>query len=137
MRQFSCRNIKNKRNSSVKGCSHGPIATAIYYRPQTKFAKVVFLHPSVSHSVHRGEYLGRYPLPGQVHPPGRYIPRAGTSPGQVPPWQVHLPVTVHAGIRSTNGLFAGMHSCLLHFIRSRIGLEFSGFVEISLRKHFH
>ena len=30
------------------------------YRPQTKFAKVVFLHLSVSHSVHP---------PGQVHPP--------------------------------------------------------------------
>ena len=25
-----------------------------YYRPQTKFAKVMFLHLSVSHSVHRG-----------------------------------------------------------------------------------
>ena len=26
----------------------------VYYRPQTKFAKVMFLHLSVSHSVHRG-----------------------------------------------------------------------------------
>ena len=25
-----------------------------FYRPQTKFAKVMFLHLSVSHSVHRG-----------------------------------------------------------------------------------
>ena len=25
-----------------------------YYRPQTKFAKVMFLHVSVSHSVHTG-----------------------------------------------------------------------------------
>ena len=25
-----------------------------FYRPQTKFAKVMFLHPSVSHSVHGG-----------------------------------------------------------------------------------
>ena len=25
-----------------------------YYRPQTKFAKVIFLHLSVGHSVHRG-----------------------------------------------------------------------------------
>ena len=29
-------------------------ATELYYRPQTKFAKVMFLHLSVSHSVHRG-----------------------------------------------------------------------------------
>ena len=27
---------------------------ALYYRPQTKFAKVMFLHLSVSHSVHGG-----------------------------------------------------------------------------------
>ena len=37
------------------------------YRPQTKFAKVMFLHVSVCP---QGEYLGRCP-------PGRY-PRAGT-----------------------------------------------------------
>ena len=29
-----------------------------YYRPQTKFAKVMFLHLSVSHSVHRGGMHG-------------------------------------------------------------------------------
>ena len=40
----------------------------------------MFLHLSVSHSVHRGEYLGRYPQAGI--PPGRYTPR-----------QVHLPLT--------------------------------------------
>ena len=54
---------------------------AFYYRPQTKFAKVMFLHLSVSHSVHKGEYLGRYP-------PGRYTPQAGTPPRQVPNSQV-------------------------------------------------
>ena len=52
------------------------------YRPQTKFAKVMFLHVSVCP---QGEYLARYPpgqvqLPGQVHPPW-----AGTPPGQVHP----------------------------------------------------
>ena len=84
-----------------------------YYRPQTKFAKVMFLHLSVSHSVHMGKYLGRYPI-RQVHPPGRYIspgqvhlPQAGTSPpgrytpGQVPPGQVrplgrYTPQQVHS-----------------------------------------
>ena len=45
-----------------------------FYRPQTKFVKVMFLHLSVSHSVH-GRGGG---VPGQVHPqagtlPGRYI----------------------------------------------------------------
>ena len=38
----------------------------VYYRPQTKFAKVMFLHLSVSHSVHRGGLhrgLGRPPPP--------------------------------------------------------------------------
>ena len=35
--------------------SRGPLGRgAHYYRPQTKFAKVMFLHLSVSHSVHRG-----------------------------------------------------------------------------------
>ena len=39
----------------------------------------MFLHLSVSHSVHRGEYLGRY------HPPGRYTPLGRYTPRQVPP----------------------------------------------------
>ena len=67
------------------------------YRPQTKFAKVMFLHLSVSHSVHRrGEYLGRY-SPWQVHPPEQVPPwqvhpLAGTLPGRVyPPGLVHSP----------------------------------------------
>ena len=48
-----------------------------YCRPQTKFAKVMFLHLSVIHSIHSGggEYLGRYT------PLGRYTSQAGTSPG--------------------------------------------------------
>ena len=36
--------------------------TQSYYRPQTKFAKVMFLHLSVSHSVHGGGCPG--PGPG-------------------------------------------------------------------------
>ena len=61
------------------------------YRPQTKFAKVVFLHLSVSHSVHP---------PGQVHPP---------------PGAVH----VHAGRygQQAGGTHpTGIHSCLLYFV---------------------
>ena len=38
--------------------------TTDYYRPQTKFAKVMFLHLSVSHSVHGG---GRAWLQGGMH----------------------------------------------------------------------
>ena len=70
-----------------------------------KFAKVMFLHSSVSHSVHRGVHQQVHPL-GQVHPPGqvhtqvgtpgRYTPQAGTPPGRytpqadTPSQQVHL-----------------------------------------------
>ena len=76
------------------------------YRPQTKFAKVMFLHVSlcpqggVPGQVHpynpwtdMAVYLPRYPAwqvhtpptgtPRHVHPPGRYTPQAGTPPGQV------------------------------------------------------
>ena len=50
----------------------------------------MFLHLSVSHSVHRGEYLGRYP------PPGRYTsPLAGTSPGRYTPLSRYTPRQVH------------------------------------------
>ena len=67
-----------------------------YYRPQTKFAKVMFLHVSC-HSVHRVRSTWqvnppagtpprtRYNPPDQVHPPG-----PGTPPEQVAPReQVH------------------------------------------------
>ena len=49
----------------------------------------MFLHLSISHSVHRGEYLGRY-TPRAGTPPGKYS-QAGTPPGQVHPRQVHHP----------------------------------------------
>ena len=72
-----------------------------FYRPPTKFAKVMFLHLSVSHSVHGGQYLGRYPTRDQVHSPStRYPPGPGTPPGpdtpppgtRYTPWdQVHPP----------------------------------------------
>ena len=62
---------------------------------RNEVAKVMFLHLSVSHSVHRGEYLGRYP-PGPGTPPlpwARYTttPRPVTTPGRYTPWQVHSP----------------------------------------------
>ena len=92
-----------------------------------KFAKVMFLHLSVSNSFHRGEYLGRYPLgmytpragtpPGQVHPLGRYTPgqvhpQAGTSPDRYTHPQAGTPPAMHAGIRQVGSTHpTGMHSC--------------------------
>ena len=104
----------------------------IYYRPQTKFAKVMFSQVSV---------CPRGGVPGQVPPPpGRYTPQAGTPragtppgryapPGRYTPRQVHpllgryppagtpqagtLPATVHAGIRSTSGRYASHWNAFL------------------------
>ena len=111
----------------------------VYYRPQTKFAKVMFSQVSVcpQGGVPPGQVhpLGRYTPQGrdtpwagtpprQVHPPGRYTPLAGTPPRQVqppgrypwqvhPPGQVHPPTTVHAGIRSTSGRYASHWNAFL------------------------
>ena len=70
----------------------------------------MFLHLSVSHSVHRGSTWAGTP-PGQVHPragtsPGRYNPRqvhplAGTPPAGTPPRQVHPPGQVNPPGRYT------------------------------------
>ena len=49
------------------------------YRPQTKFAKVMFLHLSVSHSVHRGGLL-----PGGPWSQGGCLVQGGPGPGGVP-----------------------------------------------------
>ena len=49
-----------------------PIPTAFNYRPQRSWGKVIFSVACVKNSVHRGG------VPGQVHPPGRYTPKAGT-----------------------------------------------------------
>ena len=56
------------------------------YRPQTKFAKVMFLHVSVCPQ--EGKTWAGTP-PGRYTPLGRYTPWVGTPPGQVhPPGQV-------------------------------------------------
>ena len=68
------------------------ITEGFHYRPQTKFAKVMFLHLSVSHSVHRrgstwaGTPWAGTPPPDRYTPWCRYTPWAGTAPGQVHPW---------------------------------------------------
>ena len=64
------------------------------YRPQTKFAKVMFLHPSVSHSVHRGGVKAQaqgVSRPGAVCPAGVSRPKPGGSrprPRRVSAWGV-------------------------------------------------
>ena len=71
----------------------------------------MFLHLSLSHSVHGGSTWagnhpwagtppGKGPPPGQVHAPRQvHSPQAGTPPGQVPPLpqQVHPPAVVDPG----------------------------------------
>ena len=60
-------------------------------------AKVIFLHLSVIHSVHRGEYLTRHPRdqtpPRTRHPPRPDTPpdQAGTPWDQTPPWDQTTP----------------------------------------------
>ena len=54
-----------------------------FYRPQTKFAKVMFLHLSVSHSVHRGSTWAGTPL-ARYTPPKAGIPPTSSPPRQVP-----------------------------------------------------
>ena len=54
--------------------SRGPLGRgAHYYRPQTKFAKVMFLHLSVSHSVHRGGLVLRGACSRGVPAPGGLV----------------------------------------------------------------
>ena len=56
-----------------------------FYRPQTKFAKVMFLHVSFSHSVHRGRAW-----PGGVHARGGHAcPRGCVLGGPAWPWGGH------------------------------------------------
>ena len=73
----------------------------VYYRPQTKFAKVMFLHVSVSHSVHRGGLpqcmLGYHPTPPpRTSPPPEQAPPEQTPQEQTPPG-ADSPCTVHTG----------------------------------------
>ena len=75
------------------GFNQGPDYICYFYRPQTKFAKVMFLHLSVSHSVQGGSasvHAGIPPEPGT--PPSRHTP-----PEQAPPGTRYPPCTVHAG----------------------------------------
>ena len=105
-------------NNRRPPCRHWFCGSRCYfYRPQRSCGKVMFLHLSVSHSVHRGDTPppADTPLPSaywDTHPPGRH------HTGQTPSFPVHAgiptpsacwdtpPCAVHAGIRSTSGRYA-------------------------------
>ena len=78
-----------------------------YYCPQTKFAKVMFIHPSVSHSVHRGVCIqGVCILGGWIC--GVSASRGGL--GRPPPSD-----TTGYGQRAGGTHPTGMHSCFKIF----------------------
>ena len=102
------------------------------YRPQTKFAKVMFLHLSVSHSVDRegsaSVHAGiPYPpaadTPPEQRPPGSRHPPEQTPLGADTPWSRHPPGpgTTPSGpgtplgaetATAADGMHpTGMHSC--------------------------
>ena len=99
-----------------------------YYRPQTKLAKVVFLHLSVRHSVHRGvclsacwEHAGIPPdqethPPRSIHPPDQAPPLGADPPGnRHPPLGPGTP-PLHSAcweIRSTSGRYASCRNAIL------------------------
>ena len=115
----------------------------VYYCPLTKFAKVMFLHLSVSHSVHGGQCLPQYMLgytpttskadtPWSRHLPGADTPQEQTPPRSRPPPREQTPqgadtpppkeqtppCTVHAGRygQQAGGTHpTGMHTCLIYF----------------------
>ena len=95
-----------------RGCRYDSSFTG-FYRPQTKFAKVMFLHLSVILFT-GGKYLGRCP-PGRYTPLGRYTLRAGTPPGRYTP--AHPRQCMLGYGQQAGGTHpTGMHSCLLiHF----------------------
>ena len=89
---------------------YSQITSAYFYRPQTKFAKVMFLHMSVC--PRGGEYLGRYtttPPRAGTPPLGRYTP-----PGRYPP----LPQCMLGYGQQAGGTHpTGMHSCFFDLCR--------------------
>ena len=86
----------------------------------------MFLHLSVSHSVHRGGVL-----PGQIPPgagtlPGRYSPLTSTPLGRYPSGQVHLlagtapPPGRYYEIRSMSGRYAYYWNAFLFIFKLQV-----------------
>ena len=110
-------------------CGH-TIGANFLLPPASKVCEDYVLHLSVSHSVDRGEYLGRN-TPGRytsrkVPPMGRYTPSKADTPTPAPPGtplgQVHHPLDRYIPhrpqcmlgyIQQAGGTHpTGMHSCL-------------------------
>ena len=82
-----------------------PVSAVHIYRPQTKFAKVMFLHVSV---------CPQGGVPRQVHPRASTPPWAGTRPpGQVP----HPGSSACWEIRATNGRYVSYWNAFLFLIK--------------------
>ena len=74
-------------------------------------AKVIFLHLSVIHSVHRGGCLSAC---WDTTPPPGAEPRSRHPPEQTPPWSRHPPPwEAHSSIRSTSGRYASYWNAFL------------------------
>ena len=72
------------------------------------WGKVMFLHLSVSHSVHRGGCASQHAM-GQT-PPGQTPPGRHPHPGQTPPGRHPLDTTVYG--QQVGGTHpTGMHTC--------------------------
>ena len=96
---FSLLNFTNCLSFMILTISFGAALFANFYRPQTKFAKVMFLHLSVSHSVHRaGVCLSAcWDTPRKQKPPGSRHPLSSAC------WE----------IRSTSGRYASYWNAIL------------------------
>ena len=108
----------NQRINSPSAIFTGRIfaLTHLFYRPQTKFAKAMFLHLSVilftGESTWAGTHPSRYTPPRAGTPPWAGTPPpAGTLPQHLhPPQQCMLGYGQQAGITHPTG----MHSCNIY-----------------------
>ena len=103
------------RSSPSPPCVN-PHHVAGCYRPQRSCGKVMFLHLSVSHSVHEGVSASVH---AGIHPPGRYTrsrytplvhPRQVHPPARDTPWQKHSLADTHTPLAGTHTPLAGTHT---------------------------
>ena len=106
-----------KRNPLIYTCNNSYSIQRHFYRPQTKFAKVMFLHRSVSHSVHKGG--------GVLHPERS----ASRGVGNPPPIRYYR-------IRSTRERYSFLFNiCVLRIIKLKVSempSNFLSFIPFSL-----
>ena len=95
------------RHQAIRAPLREPFKVSIchFYRPQTKFAKVMFLHLSASHSVHTGSCIQRGTASRGGSASGGVCIQGGL--GQTPPQSDNMVYGQRAG-----GTYpTGMHSC--------------------------